>query len=166
MPKRKKLWLIPSILVGLWVGLVFVPNLYGVAFPPPDFSQIVRALEVNGEPPPQAATYVNQWVGGAGPLERAVPVAYYVGVEATFQFGASRSTKKTQMSYAAWFRDIHKPILLVVERYDLSSGERSYAIGEGEPASVIRAMGLPPLLFIFFLYMTLRKPSQTSGPTA
>jgi hypothetical protein len=150
MMKRKKLWLIPSILAGLWVGLVFVPIFYGVAFPPPDFSQIVRALQVNGEPPHQAAAYVNQWVGGAGPLQRAVPVGYYAGVEATFQLGASRSIKKMQMSYVAWFRDIHKPILLVIECYDSSSGERTYAIGEGEFASVIRAMGLPPFCSFSF----------------
>jgi hypothetical protein len=166
MPNRKKLWLIPLILAGLWVGLVFVPVLIAVAFPPTDFSQIVGALERHGTPPPLAADYVNRWVGGVGSLQRAVPVGYFVRVEATFQLRASRNLKKTQMSYIAWFENIHKPILLLIERYDASGGERTYNIAEGEPASIVRAVGLPPLAFLFFLYMTLKKKAQTSGPSS
>jgi len=163
---RRTSWTILLVLSSLWVAATFVPMLYSVLFPAPDFQVIVHALELRGTPPPFAADTVRQVVAASGPLQRTLQVGYYTQVSATYQSNGSHKTRRTQVSYLAWFQNLPKPILLLVERRENNGVLEGYKIGEGEPMSLVRAIGLPLLALAFSFYMMRRKKSLLyDGPS-
>jgi hypothetical protein len=143
---------------SLWVAATLLPLLYSVFFPPGDLRGIVRALEMRGTAPPQATAIVQQTIAEAGPLRRAVQVGFYSGIAATFRLHASHYTKKTQVSYLAWFQKIRKPLILVIDRYE-SDGVLHYEIAEAEggPVGFARLYVLPLLALGVSLYLVRRR---------
>ena len=144
-------------LSSLWVAVTFVPILYSIVAPPRDLQQVICALEMRCSAPPEAAAAVQAALASAGPLRRAVQVGYYSGVTGTVQVNASHISKRTQISYAAWFQNVPKPMLLLVSRSESDGVFEGYRVGEGEPMSLIVGYAKPLLLFAFSLYLVRRK---------
>ena len=153
----RKSWILLLVLASLWLGVSLGVVAYGIVSPASDLKEIVRALEMRGTPPPQAASIVQQTVAEAGPLRRAIQVGYYSGITKTFQLNASHLERKTQASYLAWFDKIQKPILLLLERHDKDGVLQYYYIAQGEPMSMVSAYLPSMLFFAFSLYMVCRK---------
>lgn len=153
-------------LSSLWAAVTFLPILYSVVSPPRDLQQVICALEMRCSAPPEAAATVQAAVAAAGPLRRALQVGYYSGVTATLGLNASHASRRTQLSYVAWFQNIPKPMLLVVSRAESDGVFEGYRIGEGEPRSLIVGYASPLLLFAFSLYLMRRKsvPAATNHP--
>jgi hypothetical protein len=144
-------------LSSLWVAVTFFPILYSIAAPPRDLQQVVCALEMRCSAPPQAAAAVQAALASAGPLRRAVQVGYYSGATETVQLNASHISKRTQISYAAWFQNVPKPVLLVISRSESDGVFEGYRVLEGEPMSLVVGYASPLLLFAFSLYLLRRK---------
>ncbi|MBZ5662143.1 MAG: hypothetical protein LAO08_17215 [Acidobacteriia bacterium] len=163
---RRGFCIILLVISSLWVSDVFLPILYAVAFPAADFREIVQALELRGTSPPEATIAVQRVIAAAGPLRRAALVSTYSKVGVTLQLGAKHQTKRTQEGYIAWFENRHKPILLLIEHTQIDNSVKTYEIGEGEPTSVIRALGFPLLALAISAYMVRRKkPIAVISPT-
>lgn len=156
-------WILLFVLSGLWLGASVFTVLYGIFSPAANFQEIVRALEMRGEPPLQAASAIQQTIIAVGPMQRAVQVGYYSKVTLTLQLGAKRKEKRTQASYIAWFQKVQKPILLILERNETDGVVQGYVIAEGEPMSIARSFAAKLLLFAFSLYMVIRKRAPDSG---
>jgi hypothetical protein len=71
----------------------------------------------------------------------------------------------TQVSYLASFQKIHRPILLVVERYEMDGAIQGYRIAEGLIMSIVIEIGLPVLLFALSLYMVVKRPAMLNDPS-
>jgi hypothetical protein len=143
---------------------VFVPLLYFVVLPNHDLQGVVYALEGRGTAPPEAVAIVQEAIAAAGPLTRAIPVAYYSGVTATVRVSGSQTSREIQVSYIAWFQTHPKPLLLLITAYDGDGGRRVYAINEGEPMAMLRGYGLPVVLFGVSLFLARkRKPSAPAS---
>jgi hypothetical protein len=155
----RKFGVISFILWTLWVAVIVVPLLYGIVFPARDFRQIIEALKLQGASPVQAAGPVQQVITVAGPLRRAVRVGSYSAVGVMLQENEKHVVKRTEASYAAWFQKIHKPILLLLERFERDGVLQGYVIKQGQPNVLIRNSGLPFVLFGFSLYM-MRKSAH------
>src|SRR4029077_16309601 len=91
-------------LASLWMCATFLPLLYSTAFPNRDIQGVVHALEERGTAPREAASSVRGAIASAGPLTRVVPIAYYSGRTTTLQAGGSRTIRKKQASFLAWFQ--------------------------------------------------------------
>jgi hypothetical protein len=151
-------------LSSLWVAAGFLPLVYSMLFPPRDIQQIVRALEGKGNAPPgPATTVVEEMLGLAGPLRRALQVGYHVEVSATFRLNNSHTTRTTQLSYIAWFQKIPGPMLLLVERTETDGVLESYQINQGAPMSLIGSYASPLLVFAFSLVLFLKRKSPMFG---
>jgi hypothetical protein len=140
----------------------FLPLLYSVVFPNEDLWAVVYALEGRGNAPSEAAAVVQETIAAAGPLKRAVPVAYYSGVTATVRISGSSQTSKKQASYIAWFQEHRKPLLLIITVYEGDGGRRGYEINEGEAVFMVRGYTLPVLLFGVSLFLVRKRKSSRS----
>jgi len=107
---------------SLWMCATFLPLLYSIVFPNEDLQGIVNALEERGTAPPEAVALVEKTIAEAGPLTRAVPVAYYSGMTATVRVSGSQKLSTKQGSYIAWFQKHPKPLLLLITRYEEGVG--------------------------------------------
>jgi hypothetical protein len=153
------------VLSSLWLLLGFVPILYSIVYPPRDLEAIVRALEVRGTAPPQAAAIVQQTIASAGTLRRGVRIGYHVEASATLNVKSSHSSKTTQVAYVAWFQNLSKPILLLIERSETDGVFQSYGIGEGAPMSLVGAYAYPLIAFGVSLFLVRRYGRRKVGPT-
>lgn len=153
------------VLSSLWVLLGFVPIMYSIVFPPRDLQEIVRALEVRGTVSPQAAAIVQQTIDSAGTLRRAVRVGYHVQASATLNVKSSHSSKTTQVAYVAWFQNLSKPILLLIERSETDGVFQSYRIDEGAPMSLVGAYAYPLIALGLSLYLVRRYGRREIDPT-
>lgn len=86
-------------------------------------------------------------------------VGYHVGVAETIQYQASHKSKTTQLSYIAWFKNLRKPILLLIMRNEKDGVLDSYDIEEGAPMSLVSAFAFPVVTFAFSLFLLLKKKS-------
>lgn len=154
----RRLSIMFAALSGLWLAATIVPVLYAICFPAADFQQIVRALRLQTAPPPLAIVSVQTTIESAGPLLRAVQVGYFSKLTITVQLNSERKSRRTQQSYLASFARIRKPVLLIIEREEQDGVVRRYEIGEGEPFSLVRSLGIPIVVFACALYMLNRKP--------
>jgi hypothetical protein len=157
--RLRTLWIVLLVLSSLWVADVFGPLIYSVLSPKADFQDIVHVLEGHGTPPPQVTAPVQETIASAGTLQRAIQVGYYSGVTATFQLNASHATRKTQVSYLAWFQKLPKPTILVINRYQTDGGSQNYEIGEGDIGSFARVLGLPLLALVFSIFAVRKRDS-------
>jgi hypothetical protein len=123
-------------------------------------------LETRCSAPPEAAATVQATLASAGPLRRAVQVGYYSGAATTLQLNASHTSRRTQISYLAWFQNIPKPLLLLVSKSETDGAFDGYRIGEGEPRSLIVGYALPLLFFTFCLYFARRKSTAAKISSA
>ena len=148
---------------SLWMCATFLPFLYSVLFPNEDLQGIVHALEERGTAPPEAVAVVQETIAAAGPLTRAVPVAFYSGATVTVRLGGSQKSSKKQGSYIAWFQKHPKPLLLLITRYEGNGGRRAYEINEGEAMFIVRGYALPVLPFVASLFLVRRRKSPDSA---
>jgi hypothetical protein len=144
------------VLSSLWLLLGFVPLLYSIVFPPRDLQEIVRALEARGTAPPQAAAIVQQTIDSVGTLRRTVRVGYHVQASATMNVKASHTSRTTQVAYVAWFQNLSKPLLLLIERSEGDGVFQSYSIEQGAPMSLVSAYAYPLIAFGLSLYLVRR----------
>lgn len=161
-------WFVLLAMSSLWVIDVYGPIIYSMLSPKSDLKEIALALESRGTPPPQLADGIQEIISSVGPMQRAIQVGYYSGVEATFQYKNSHTTKKTQVAYIAWFQKRPKPILLLISRLETDGSLTRYSINEGEPWSLARPMGLPLLTLAFSIFMVRkrRSPVLNDSPKA
>jgi len=143
----------------LWLCAIFLPLFSSVLFPNRDLQEVVNALEQRGAAPPEAAAIVEKTIETAGPLIRAIPVAYYSGVTATVRIGGSQTSKTRQASYIAWFQKQPKPLLPLITDYEGDGPRRAYRIEEGEAASIVRGYAIPILVFGVCLFLARKKRS-------
>jgi hypothetical protein len=171
--RLRTFWIVLLVLSGLWVADVFGPIIYSVLFPKPDFQDIVHALEGRGTPPPQVSASVQGTISNVGPMERAIQIGYFTRVTATFQLNASHTTRKTQVSYLAWFQKLPKPTIIVINRYQTDGGLENYEMGEGEIGGIARSLGIPLLALTFSIFVVWKKdspllndppPNQSASP--
>jgi hypothetical protein len=149
------------VLSTLWVAVAFLPMLYSKLFPPRDIHAIVNALEGQNEAPPgPATTVVEQTRAQAGVLRRAVQVGYHTEVSITVRYNESRSNRKTQVSYIAWFDKFPNPMLLLITRSETAGILQGYEINEGAPMSLVGSYALPLLIFVFSLFLFLKRRSS------
>jgi len=163
--KLQTFWIILLVLSSLWVLAVFGPLFYSLLSPVMDLQSIVRALQGNGTPPIQAMAAVQQVFKQGGRLGRVIQVAHYVGFAATFQYGVSHTTRRTENTYLAWFEKIPRLILLIVRRYDTDGALQGYEIGSGEAVTLLIPLGLPLLAWVVsFLLVRKRRSAWLSDP--
>lgn len=172
--RLRTFWIVLLVLSGLWVADVYGSIFYSVLSPKPDFQDIVHALEGRGTPPPQVSAAVQGTISNVGPMERAIQIGYFTRVTATFQLNASHTTRKTQVSYLAWFPKLPKPTILIINRYATDGGSQNYEIGEGEIGNIAFGLGFPLLALAFSSFLVWRKdspllndppPSQSGSPS-
>jgi hypothetical protein len=133
-------------------------------FPNKELQAVVRALAKSGPAPPEAVAVVQETIAAAGPLTRAIPVAYYSGVTTELRVTrSSQTSKKKQASYIASFQQHPKPLLLLITYYEDYGGQRAYAINEGEAMFTVRGYSLPLLLLGVSLFLLLRRKSSASA---
>lgn len=155
------------VLSSLWMVAVYGPLLYGLFFGPQDLQAILHALENRGVAPPAAAAIVRQAITAAGPLQRAIPVGYFRGGSFTTKLGQTHSESRVQTTYIAWFQRLPKPILLILERKHSDNRPETYQIDEGEPMSLLRALLVPVVVFVFsILAVRFTKPKAESSPVS
>lgn len=157
--RLRTFWIVLLVLSGVWVADVFGPLIYSVLSPKADLQDIVHALEGHGAPPPQVSAAVQGTIASAGTLQRAIQLGYYSGVTATFQLNASHTTRKTQVSYLAWFQKLPKPTILIINRYQTDGGSQNYEIGEGDIGSFARVLGFPLLALAFLIFVVRKRDS-------
>jgi hypothetical protein len=143
---------------------VFLPFLYSVMFPNKDLQGVVYALEERGTAPQEAIAVVQETIATAGPLTRAMPVAYYSGMTTTVRVSGSQTSKVKQASYVAWFQRRLKPLLLLIAVHEGEQGQKVYEINEGEPMFMVRGYTLPVLVFGVSLFLVRRRNPPASGP--
>lgn len=144
------------VLSSLWVLLGFVPILYSIVFPPRDLQEIVGALKARRSAPPQAAAIVQQTIDSVGNLRRAVRVGYHIQAAATMNVNGSHTSRTTQVAYVAWFQNLSKPILLLIERSETDGVFQNYAIEQGAPMSLVTAYAYPLIALGLSLYLVRR----------
>jgi|SRR5271157_2533448 len=142
---------------GLWTAGALLPLFYSMLFPNRDIQRIVRALEGRETLPEAWAPLVQQIVSEAGHLRRAVQVGVYWHVEVDYNMQKSHKTKRTQISYLAWFEKREKPMVLLVTRREVDESELYFNIDEGEPFGIIQFYLLPLLVLAFSIYWFRRK---------
>ena len=152
------------VLSSLWMCGVFLPFLYSVMFPNKDLQGVVYALEERGTAPQEAIAVVQETIATAGPLTRAMPVAYYSGMTTTVRVSGSQTSKVKQASYVAWFQRRLKPLLLLIAVHEGEQGQKVYEINEGEPMFMVRGYTLPVLVFGVSLFLVRRRNPPASGP--
>jgi hypothetical protein len=155
------------VLSSLFMGATFLPLLYSVVHPNENIQSVVSALEERDTPPPEAETVVQEAILAAGPLRKAIQVAYYSGVTTTFHLSGSRASEKVkvlQSTYIAWFQKPAKPMLVAITRYERERGQRAYGISEADPASLVRGYALPIFLFGVSLFLARRRKFDASVP--
>jgi hypothetical protein len=153
------------VLSSLWLLIGVVTILYSIVSPPRDLQEIGRALQDHGTAPPQATAIVQQTIDSAGILRRAVRVGYHVETSATLNVKGSHSSRTTQVAYVAWFQNISKPILLLIERSETDGVFQSYRIAEGAPLSLVSAYAYPLIAFGLSLYLVRRYGRREVDPT-
>jgi hypothetical protein len=133
------------LLIGasLWLLAVVAPPVYCWFAPPKDFQAVVQALANRGTPPVSAASAVQQTVASAGPLRRAVQIGYYYRAQATVRVNEQHLEKESQASYIAWFENLQRPILLILQKQQIDNGAEDYQIAQGDPAGLVRGFVLP-----------------------
>lgn len=157
--RGRALPLVLLVLSGLWTAGAFLPLFYSVLFPNHDIQRIVRALEGREALPQAWAPLAEQIVNEAGHLRRAIQVSVYWHVEADYNIKQSHKTKKTQISYLAWFEKRAKPTLLIVTRREVDGSELYFDIDEGEPNYLLRFYLLPLFVLGFSIYWFRRRSS-------
>ncbi|MGA2002024.1 MAG: hypothetical protein ABSG70_01505 [Terriglobales bacterium] len=151
------------VLSSLWASATIIPLLYSLVFPNEGLEGVVMALEGRTTASPEAVAVVQETLAAAGPLRRAMQVAYYSQVTATVRHGQTQTSRMKQVLWIAWFEKLSKPILLVITQFE-SEGVLKYAISEGELISIVRGYGFPLLAFGFSLYLVRRKKSIEDPP--
>ena len=147
-------------LASLWMCATFLPLLYSAAFPNRDIQEVVHALEERGTAPQEAASVVAETIAAAGPLTRAVPIAYYSGRTTTLQVGGSRTIRKKQASFLAWFQKRSKGSIVLITVHEDDEGRKNYDIDEGEAMWYVRGYALPLLLFGVSLFSLRKRVSR------
>jgi hypothetical protein len=150
-------------LASLWICAIFLPLLYSLVFPNKDIQGVVSALEQHGVAPPEATTTVEETLAAAGPLTRAIPLAYYSGVTTTMRSSGSQTIRKKQASYVAWFQKRSKALVLLVTAYEADGGRKAYEINEGEAMSYVRGYSLPVLMFGASLVLVRKRKARESA---
>lgn len=146
---------------SLWVLAVVGPPVYCWFVPPRDFRAVIQALESRGTPPPSAAAAVQQTIDAAGPLRRAVQIGYYVRAEAVVQVNQRHLEKELQASYIAWFQNLPRPILLILQKQQIDNGAEDYQIAQGDPKGLVRGFALPFAALIgAFVALRMSKPRR------
>jgi hypothetical protein len=144
------------VLSSLFMCATFLPLLYSVAVPNQDLGGVVSALEEHSAPSLESETVVQQAIGAAGPLKRAIKVGYYSGVTKSIHLDGSHTPETinaSQATYIAWFQKRPKPILVAITLYANDEGQKAYGISEVGPLSIVRAYALPILLFGVSLFL-------------
>jgi len=159
MLRSRALPIVLLVFSSLWMAATVLPLFYSLLFPNHDIQRIVRALEGRETLPESWAPLAEQIVNQAGHLRRAIQVSVYWQVEANYNIKKSHKTRKTQISYLAWFERRTKPALLIITRREVDGSELYFDIDEGEPLSLIRFYLLPLLVLAFSVYWFRRKPS-------
>jgi hypothetical protein len=150
-------------LFSLWMCALFLPLLFHVVFPNEGIQGVVYALEQRQPAPPEAVAAVQGAIAAAGPLIRAIPVAYYSGVTTTVGVNGSQTSRAMQATYIAWFERRSGPLLLLITRYQDDGGRLGYAINEGQAWLLIRGYTPPVVLFGVSLFLARkRKPPASS----
>jgi hypothetical protein len=94
-------------------------------------------------------------------------VGYFRGGSFTTKLGQTHSESRVQTTYIAWFQRLPKPILLILERKHSDNRPETYQIDEGEPMSLLRALLVPVVVFVFsILAVRFTKPKAESSPVS
>lgn len=98
-------WIVLLVLSSLWVAATFLPFLYSLISPTQDLAAIVRALQGQGAPPPEAVAVVGETLKQGGSLDRAIHVGHYATAYAWYEYrnGTSHmtTTSRVEDSYVA-----------------------------------------------------------------
>lgn len=133
---------------SLWLLAVLAPPVYCWFAPPKDFQAVVRALENRGSAPAAAASAVQQTIGSAGPLRRALQIGYYYRAQVTIRVNEKHMEKESQASYIASFQGLQRPILLILQKQQIDNGAEDYQIAQGDPTGLVRGFALPWVAFV------------------
>ena len=144
--------LILLALSGLWLCAVLVPYLNSVISPDQDFRDIVLALEGRRTAPPGSEPMVQQTIATAGPMKRAIQIAYYSGGSVAIHTSGSPTTRKmkvSQASYMTWFQKPGQPAVVGITRYEDDAGQKTYGINAGDPLTMMQGYALQRCLLSF-----------------
>lgn len=145
-----------------WTVAISSPLVYYLFVPNPDIRALVGALEGRQHPPLGLDSLVQQVNSQLGLLKRAIPVGAYYGASAEFNIKKSHTTKTVVVSYWGWFQKRSKPGLFVISRAETDNSRIKFDITGGDPASILRAYGLPLVLLalsLAWLWKRRHRPS-------
>ena len=131
---------------SLFICATFLPLLYSVVVANEDLEGVVSALEELGAPSLESETGVQQAIGAAGPLRRAIKVGYYSGATKSMHLDGSHTPETINASRAtsvAWFQKRPKPIVVAITTYANDEGQKAYGISEVDSVSMVRAYAVP-----------------------
>jgi len=157
--RSRALPIVLLVFSSLWTAGAVLPLFYSLLVPDRDIQRIVRALEGRETLPEALAPLAQQVVDTAGHVKRAIQVGVYWHVEADYNIKKSHKTKKTQISYLAWFERRAEPTILIVTRREVDGAELYFNIDEGEPNYLLRFYLLPLSVLAFSIYWFRRRSS-------
>src|ERR1035437_320971 len=150
------------VLSVVFLFATFLPFLYSILSPNDDLQRVVSALEERGSSPLDADAVVQEAKGTAGPLTKAIQVAYYSGMTTQFHLSGSpkpQHIKELQATYIAWFQKRPKPMLVAITLYEGDEGQKAYGISEVNPVGLVRGYTIPIVLFGIALYLARKRRS-------
>lgn len=155
------------VLSSLWMAWTVFPLFYSLLFPNADIKHIVRALEGSETLSGDAGRLVEQITSSVGQLKRAIQITAYSSVE--YKIVEPRTTKTTQVSYLAWFKNQSKPMLFVVTRTEVDGSSVRVRTDEGSLFDTLSVYLLPASVMALSVYWFRRRRSfdgtiNASGP--
>ena len=142
------------VLSSLWMALTVSPLLYSLLFPNPDIKHIVSALKGKEILSGDVGRLVQQVTGSVGQMRRAIQVTAYSSVE--YKIVEPRKTRKTQVSYLAWFEKQSGPMLFVITRTQVDDSSLTIRADRGD-LGTLRLYLAPALLVTFSFYWFRQK---------
>ena len=152
------------VLSSFWLLAVIGPPVYCWFVPPKDFQSVIMALEGQEGVPASAASAVHQTVASAGSLRRAVQIGYYARAQAVIRVNERHVEKESQASYIAWFENLQRPILLILQKQQIDNGPEEFEIALGYPVSMVRGFALPFFAFVGAIFAFRWSKSKRKRP--
>jgi hypothetical protein len=155
------------VLSSLFMCATFLPLLYSIVLPNQDIQGFVSALEQRSTPSMEAESVVQQAIAAAGPLTRAIPIAYNSEWTVAIHYAGSQPSEKLRASqaiYIAWFQRHPKAALVAFTCYENGAGQKAYQIREVDPVGMVRGYAIPLGLFGLSLFLVRRKKPPADLP--